>query len=199
MVHKWQIPLGCVIVALLVAGPAIAVWQQQKQLRGLHVVRDGVLYRSGQPKVGGLKRFVHERGIRTIINLRDKNISGTPAVDEAKEKFCTKEEIHFYRLPPLNYDGPDNTHPIDANVEKFLEIMRDPSNYPVLVHCHAGIHRTGALCAIFRMEFDQWSNEEAIAEMKAGGYVNFDNEEDVRGYMEHYQPAWKKKNSGQIR
>lgn len=192
MTRWWQILLGCLIVVGLILGPSLFLLEQQKQLREFHVVREGVLYRSGQPRVAGLKRLVHERGIRTIINLRDKATSGTQGIDEAEEKFCAKEEINFFRYPPLHFDGPDGTHPVDANVEKFLSVMQDPKNYPVLIHCHAGIHRTGSFCAIFRMEFDHWTNAEAIAEMKACGYVNFDREMDVRTYIENYQPRWKK-------
>jgi hypothetical protein len=42
------------------------------------------------------------------------------------------------------------------------------------------------------MEFDHWSNADAIAEVKAGGYVNLDKEDDVRTYLEDYQPSWRK-------
>jgi tyrosine-protein phosphatase SIW14 len=70
--------------------------------------------------------------------------------------------------------------------------MADPDNYPVLVHCFAGIHRTGAYCAIYRMEQEHWDNADAIVEMKAYGYYNLPDERDILGYMEQYQPTWKK-------
>ncbi len=56
---------------------------------------------------------------------------------------------------------------MEPGVRKFREVMSDPNNYPVLVHCTAGIHRTGAYCAIYRMEFEHWTNERAIDEVKA--------------------------------
>jgi protein tyrosine/serine phosphatase len=67
--------------------------------------------------------------------------------------------------------------------------MADPKNYPVLVHCFAGIHRTGAYTAIYRMEFEGWSNAKAIAEVKACGYTNLDDEWDILNYLERYRPA----------
>jgi hypothetical protein len=69
--------------------------------------------------------------------------------------------------------------------------MWDPNNYPVLVHCWAGIHRTGAYCAIYRMEFDHWTNADAIAELKSMGYDTLDKEWDILGYLENYWPSWK--------
>jgi tyrosine-protein phosphatase SIW14 len=66
--------------------------------------------------------------------------------------------------------------------------MDNPDNYPVLVHCFGGIHRTGAYCAIYRMEYEHWSNAQAIAELRAGGYKDLDDEWDLLGYLEQYRP-----------
>jgi tyrosine-protein phosphatase SIW14 len=77
---------------------------------------------------------------------------------------------------------------VDENVEQFLQILSDPRHHPVLVHCFAGIHRTGAYCAIYRMEFEGWPRERALLEMKSCGYDNLESEYDIRGYLEQYQP-----------
>ena len=49
----------------------------------------------------------------------------------------------------------------------------------MLIHCFAGIHRTGVYCAVYRMDHDGWSNREAIAEMRALGYATLDDDLDV--------------------
>jgi hypothetical protein len=41
------------------------------------------------------------------------------------------------------------------------------------------------------MEYEHWSNAAALAEMKALGYENLDDEWDILGYLEQYQPRWK--------
>jgi protein tyrosine/serine phosphatase len=43
--------------------------------------------------------------------------------------------------------------------------MDDPANHPVLVHCFAGVHRTGAHIAIYRMVHDRWPNAKALGFM----------------------------------
>ncbi|HYV39841.1 MAG TPA: tyrosine-protein phosphatase, partial [Gemmataceae bacterium] len=90
----------------------------------------------------------------------------------------------------LGWDAPDGSVPNEVSVIKFREIMSNPANYPVLVHCLAGKHRTGAMCAVFRMEFDHWSNEQAIDELKLYGYDNVEEHLDLLGYLERYQPTW---------
>lgn len=174
--------LGLVLVVLGLTMPVMVAVRQQQHTKNFHVVREGVLYRSAQMTLPGLQRIVHDHGIRTVVSLRE----GVDGTDLAEERYCNSQEIRFVRLLPKRWDRSTGVAPVDDNVRTFLEIMRDPSNHPVLVHCFAGIHRTGAYCAIYRMEFDNWANAEAIDEIKALGYVNFDREWDIRGYLEHY-------------
>ena len=68
--------------------------------------------------------------------------------------------------------------------------MDDSNRYPVLVHCFAGIHRTGAMVALYRMEYERWPTAEALDELRANGYRNLDDEWDVLGYLEQYRPRW---------
>jgi hypothetical protein len=48
--------------------------------------------------------------------------------------------------------------------------MDDPANYPVLLHCRAGLHRTGVLTAVYRMEYNHWSAGRAWQEMRDFGF-----------------------------
>lgn len=182
--NRWLIGLlGPLFVLACFAAPVTLAVREQRQFKNFHVVRPGVLYRSGQLAPQGLKRVVHDHRIRTVVNLRE----GTAAFDLAEERYCASEEIRFVRLLPKGWDGGAGNAEIDDNVRAFLDVMRDPNNYPVLVHCFAGIHRTGAYCAVYRMEFEGWDNAQAIAEVKAMGYDNFDNELDIRGWLEGYR------------
>jgi len=178
--------LGIVIVLALIVGPVVYAFHEEKQMRNFRVVRDGVLYRSARMTLPGLKRAIHDYGIRSVISLRDPD-----AYDRAEEEFCNKEEINFYRLPPRHWDTSNGRAEAQDNVDQYLRIIGDPDNYPMLVHCFAGIHRTGAYIAIYRMEHEKWTNEAAIAELKALGYEHLYDELDVLGYLEQYRPTWK--------
>ena len=58
-------------------------------------------------------------------------------------------------------------------IAKFLKIMDDPASYPVLIHCRAGLHRTGVISAVYRMEYEGWSPQEALRELKGHGFGEF--------------------------
>ena len=61
-------------------------------------------------------------------------------------------------------------HAEDHEVVRFLQIITNPKSQPVLVHCEHGSDRTGAMCAIYRIAAEGWTEKEAIKEMKEGGY-----------------------------
>jgi protein tyrosine/serine phosphatase len=176
---------GVVAVGLALACPVAVAIHLRAQTPNFHIVREGVLYRSGQMSLAGLKETIHELGIRTVVNFRD----GSQPADRVEEAYCRAAGIRFVRIPPMSWDGMRGSAEIDEGVDRFLAVMNDPKNYPVLIHCMAGIHRTGAYCSIYRMEREGWSNERAIAEMKAHGYANFDEEADIRGYLGTYRPG----------
>jgi tyrosine-protein phosphatase SIW14 len=177
---------GSLIVLTLIVSPIVLAARQQAQTRNLHVVRPGILYRSGQMTKEGLQRVLNDYHIKTVVSLRD----GQSERDRAEEAFCKSEDINFVRILPSRWGDEGGSVPVEAGVQRFRDVMSDPGNYPVLVHCFAGIHRAGSYCAIYRMEFEHWSNAQAIAEMKACGYSNLDDELDILGFMEQYRPTW---------
>jgi tyrosine-protein phosphatase SIW14 len=187
---------GIVLVLAAIAGPIVYAVHQGYQMKNFRVVREGVLYRSGQMTRQGLERVLHDYGIRTVVTLRDARAPGKPPPDLAEQRFCEKADIKYVRIPPRSWDAPDTAAPAEEGLRTFRAVMSDPDNYPVLVHCCAGIHRTGAFCAVYRMEFEHWTNERALAEMRACGYTNLDNEWDILDYLEAYRPAWKDRAEG---
>ena len=53
------------------AAPVAYAFHMQAQTRNFRIVKDGVLYRSGQITLFGLKNLLHDYGIRTVVTLRD--------------------------------------------------------------------------------------------------------------------------------
>jgi len=187
------------LLAFLVGAPFGYARYRKATFRNFHVVETGKLYRSGQLSLDGMKRAMHDYRIQTVISLRDGKQPGDPAPDANEEKYCGDEELYYYRLPHrvlarvkspwLKENGKAG---VDANVAKFLQIMDDAKHYPVLIHCTAGTHRTGAYVAIYRMEYDGWTNAEALDEIKAHGYDDIEEQNDILDYLQTYVPRWKR-------
>ena len=184
--------LGLSIASLITAGPIGYAYYRQANLRNFHAVREGVLYRSGQMSIAGLKSVVHDFGIKTVVSLRDAVYVNDPPPDLAEENYCLAEAIKYVRISPRSWWAPDGSIPAEIGVSRFREVMDDESNYPVLIHCYAGIHRTGAFCAVYRMEKEHWTNQRAIDEMMAGGYRDLQDDWDLHDFLKGYQPHWKR-------
>lgn len=116
------------------------------------------LYRSAQPRAGGLSRL-HELGITTIINLRGSNRQ-----TRAEEKKAQALGLNYF-----NVELPRWGRPEDARVGRVLEIIAAPENGRVLVHCRDGVDRTGMIVAIYRMTHQGWSSNDALAEAERYG------------------------------
>lgn len=179
------------ILAVIFGIPFGFAQYQRANCRNVRVVKPDVLYRSGQLSLSGLERLIAEYGIRTVVSLRDSDVPGILPPDAREEEFCKKNDVRFVRIAPKSwwpeYDGPP---PAEKGVETFLQVIDNAKNHPVLVHCFAGTHRTGAMIAVYRMEFERWTNSEALDELRGAGYVNLDKELDVLTYLENYRPRW---------
>jgi protein tyrosine/serine phosphatase len=192
--HRLLGYLPAAIVAASIFGvPYAYAIVRDKHLRNFRVVEDRVLYRSGQLSPAGLERVIHDYGIRSVVCFRDvEEGKATAPPDQWEEELCARLGVNYYRLPLRVWAADEKgAVPAEQNVKRFLEILADPKNRPVLAHCYRGVHRTGAYCAIYRMQCNGWTNEDAIGELKALGYTTFETDEDVRDYLRGYTPSGK--------
>ncbi len=131
-------------------------WATPMEMKGVpnfHKV-SGVLYRSAQPSVEGMKNL-KSAGVRTVISLRSFHSDR----DEIGDAGLTYEHIYMKAW-----------HPEEEEAVRFLQIVTNPGRGPVLVHCQHGADRTGTMCALYRIAVQGWSKEDALKEMTQGGY-----------------------------
>jgi tyrosine-protein phosphatase SIW14 len=177
-----QIAFGLFIAALVTVAPFLYQSYHTRLYRNFRVVKEGVLYRSAQLPVEGVQRLIHDYRIKTVVCLR----AGDKANDQLEEEYCRANYIEFIRIPPRPWSGPDEVAPVEEGLAKFREVMKDERNFPVLLHCFAGTHRTGAYVAVYRMDFEGWSNEKALAELRGLGYVTLDEDLNVFAFLSNY-------------
>lgn len=130
------------------------------------------LYRGAQPTAEGMKQL-KALGIKTVVNLRNYHS------DRARLTGSGLKEIHDEMAP---------WHATEDEVVQFLKAATDTNNLPVFVHCERGADRTGTMCAMYRIVVCGWTKQEAIDEMKNGGFdfspvwqnlVNFIEKSDI--------------------
>jgi protein tyrosine/serine phosphatase len=145
---KKKNPLRAIITIAIIAA-AIVLLVKNFVIPDLNCISPGILYTSAQPRGMDYTRLLYKYHIGTIINLR------SPA--EHREQNWYNEEITWVRSNGVKYfeipleRKPENTnHFPDANMQqKFLDIMTDKENLPVLIHDGKGESRVAMLAAVW--------------------------------------------------
>lgn len=116
------------------------------------------LFRGGQPRDGGISKL-RDLGINTIINLR-----GASDRTRAEEKEVQALGLNYFNVALPNWARPQHTR-----VAHILELINRPENGRVFIHCKDGVDRTGMIVAIYRMNHDGWSADQALGEAQRSG------------------------------
>jgi protein tyrosine/serine phosphatase len=140
-------------VSLLLGLCLLGPWGCTRIVHNFGTVDGGRIYRSAQPSPLLLRYVASSLGVRSIVNLRGK----TPGYESA---FAARRGLRLFVLN-LSSRRP----PAREEVARFLEIVTDPANQPVLVHCRNGVDRSGAMIGLYRVERQGWNTERALREM----------------------------------
>jgi tyrosine-protein phosphatase SIW14 len=131
-------------------------------------------YRGAQPTEEGLKQL-KALGVKTVIDFRSYHSTRK----EVEAAGMTAVEI------PLKADL-GSVPPDDDSLKKFFAVVLDPACQPVYIHCAFGKDRTGTMAAVYRLEMDGWTADEALEEMEAFGYHNIYR--DLIQFVKTYKP-----------
>ncbi len=150
-------------------------WAQPIDLAGvpnLHRLSDH-LYRSEQPTAEGF-RNLEKLGIRTVINLRYFN-------DDDEEAEGTG--LRLERVKILTWRAGDR------HVVEVMRMLRQKDNGPFLIHCQHGADRTGLMSAMYRVLEQNWTPQDALAELIDGGYGFHRMWKNIKRYVTEMDPV----------
>jgi tyrosine-protein phosphatase SIW14 len=193
--------MGISLGLILTVVPFVYYRMSFGHAKRLRAVTEGKVYRSGCLTAQGFRDAIERLKIRTIINLMDE--APDPSLPHnffdrrgvAESEVCKELGVNFVFI------GPDliarNKFPgiRPKAIDQFLQVMDNPANYPVLIHCRAGLHRTGCVTAIYRMEYENWSVAQALQELKGHGfgeYASTSFNDYITQYVLTYEPGHRK-------
>ena len=88
--------LPATLIAVVIFAVPIGYDQYQKRhIRNFRVVKDGVLYRSGQLSPSGLRRVIHDYGIRTVVSFRYAKSEDQDPPDLWEESVCKELGVNY--------------------------------------------------------------------------------------------------------
>ena len=168
-----QVRVFAVLVSLAaLAAPAVA------QHSGIQIDNFGKIndnyYRGAQPK-GNDYSDLAALGVKTVIDLQADGPSNEAGYVKAAG-------MNFLRIGLTTTKAPT-----DAQIAQFFDIVSNPANQPVFVHCAGGRHRTGTMTALYRMTYDGWTPAQAYNEMKQYRFEGFPDHPVLRNYVYAYR------------
>ncbi|KAJ3285569.1 tyrosine-protein phosphatase required for protection against superoxide stress (By similarity) [Borealophlyctis nickersoniae] len=130
------------------------------------------LYRSGQPNELNFP-LLEKLGLRTVIYL---------APEEPTQRFLNFIDDQEIKLHHLGIITPQTAwDPISEEVVlEALELILDPRNYPLMIMCNLGRHRTGTVVGCLR-KLQRWNLTSIFEEYRryAGPKVRVLNEQFI--------------------
>lgn len=153
-----KIALGVLLIGAVIGG--YKLYEVKFNYR-FQEIAAGKFYKSGVIPPDKIKDYVKEYKIKSIVDFRgatskDKvnNPEDQAQIDAEKAATAAIPGLHYYNIP-------SDQVPQKENLDAFYKVIDDPANYPILVHCYHGIGRAQVYSAVYRIEKEGFSNEEA--------------------------------------
>jgi protein tyrosine/serine phosphatase len=134
-------------------------------IKNFQTIKQDILYTSGQPRGMDYTRLLYKYHIATIVNVRGAN--------EHREQNWYNEEITWiksngvkYVELPIEKHGQTQGIPDAETLAKFLAIMSESGNLPVLVHGSSGTKREIYLAAAWMLKAGGLTLEQTIERVK---------------------------------
>ncbi len=163
-------------VAGVLAGGA--AWRAELP-RNFGVVQKDALYRSGQPTGWHWNTLIEDYRIRTVIDLRQPEPDAPWSAEQ--DRLCRQRGLKLVHIP-LGSAGARDA-PTPREWQTFLDVVRDPSNWPVLVHCEVGTARTGVMVGGYRIAVQGWDFDATLHEARE----RYFNDETHPEYVEFWK------------
>lgn len=160
------------LLSVVALSSAAFVWSHYARVpKRFAVVVPDRLYRSGTVTPQQLEWLQREHGIGRVISLLAEDDPVTRAEHTAGDRLG----IEWYNIP-LRGNGAST--PPDRS--RILELLTVPDSPPTLVHCAAGVNRTGLAVGLYRLHCQHWTLDEVMAELRSFDFEDLPKHENLR-------------------
>ena len=124
-------------------------------------ITENKVYKSGVIPPNKIEDYTKKHHIKSIIDLRFPGTRDTINNPEIPEELLAEKKAVENIDGVAYFNVGSHQLPSQETIDSFLEIMDDPDNYPVLIHCYHGDGRAHLFSAVYRMEYEDMTNEDA--------------------------------------
>jgi hypothetical protein len=153
------------LVLSAVATASWLVYRHHKRYKHLAVHHAHMVYRSAWLEPDAFRELIEEYQIRTVLNLCELDELGVEqCLAERKAVSGSGARLIEMPMPAATLD------PAEPEIGKFVAVLANPENYPLLVHCQHGVTRTAKVLVMYDILFRHMTAEQSISAMPLFGH-----------------------------
>ncbi len=135
---------------------------------------DETLAGCGMPTTNDEIKWLQEMGVKSIVTMTENSLPESWVAN-----------ISYLHVPTEDLTAPD-LETIDHTVDFVRERIQE--NEPVMVHCAAGIGRTGTILACYLIKFEKYTAKKAIEKVRKErpGSIQSESQEIAVSYYEKF-------------
>jgi protein tyrosine/serine phosphatase len=151
-------------------------------------ITEGKVYKSGVIPPDELESYIKKYNIKSVVDLRFPGTADLVNNPEIPSELTAEKEA-IAKIKGVNYfnNGSDQV-PNQKNLDVFFKIMDNKDNYPVLIHCYHGTGRAEMYSALYRIEYEKFTNEKARQGVRTlVKFSSFDDGKPKGEYLKAYK------------
>jgi len=150
-------------IFLLVAVASGLAYRHHKRYKHWAEHDRGMVYRSAWLDGEVFAEQIEKYQIRAVLNLCNPNEMG--------EERCLDQRaaVKGAGAKLIELPMPATVDASDPSIQEFVDVLSDPNNYPLVVHCQHGVTRTAKVLAMYDILFRGETAKESLAAMPLFG------------------------------
>ena len=158
-----QWPLGVLLLGIFCALGAGSWIHAHQRYKHFAVHEPGKVYRCAWVEPDVMAELVRKYHIRTVVNLcRPEELGRSRELEEQGAVIAAGGRTLFLPMP-------ESANPRDTRLEPLKQLLKEPDNFPLLVHCQHGVNRTARFLAMYEVLVNGADGEAAVQAMPKFG------------------------------
>ena len=162
-------------LALVGVVVGLTIWWDDLVPKRVAVIVPGKIYRGAWQRPGPLDRLIQRESIRAVVTLTAINRDDPKYVDQ--RPVVEARGVRWLIVPMRGSRGTMEQFAVAA------DLLADPDNQPVFLHCVAGHHRSSQVQAAYRIRHQGWSASAAWDEVARLSWATPEAPADQRDRM----------------
>ncbi|MCA9039390.1 MAG: hypothetical protein KDA65_03480 [Planctomycetaceae bacterium] len=181
MFRNWRGTLVILSLTGIVLAAGVLYYNHQRY-KHFAVHDEGMVYRSAWLEPDAFAELIEKYQFRSVVNLCRPGEMGEDRW-EAQRKAVQGANCQLFEV-----SMPTTVEANDPELQKHLAILRDPNNYPMIVHCQHGVTRTAKFLSIYDIIFRDMSADQSLDAQPLFG--RDDHNVNVKAFVHNFEKQY---------